>query len=204
MALWEIVLIGAALSVDAFAAGMADAAIDSRMSVFKAAFIALTFAAFQFLMPVLGFYCGSAFSALVEKIAPWLSFVLLLFIGGKALFDYVAEQREINRFLHRTAKTRVSAGQILLQGVATSLDALAVGVTLLAEDVTGGLPVSIYFCSLLIGATTLCFSVISLELGKAVGVKFKDEAQFLGGAVLVFIGVKILLEGVLRRNDKVL
>lgn len=198
MGLFEIIAIGAALSVDAFAAGMADTAIDPRMPVIKAAFIALTFALFQFFMPLLGYYFGSAFSALVEKIAPWLSFTLLALIGGKALFDYAADCGEKNRFLNKNGqKKRVGAAQILLQGVATSLDALAVGVTFLAEDITGGLPVSVFLCGLLIGATTLCFSVIAVELGKAVGVKFRNEAQFLGGAVLVFVGVKILLEGVL-------
>ena len=197
MALWEIILIGAALSVDAFAAGMSDAAIEPRMSVFKFAYIALTFAIFQFLMPLAGYYCGAAFSELVEKIAPWLSFVLLLFLGGKTLLDQVGAQKEGLRTLQKRAGGRVGIGQVLLQGVATSLDALAVGVTLLAEDVTGGLPVSIYGCGLLIGATTLSLSVIAVELGRAVGVRLKEEAQFIGGAVLVIIGVKILLEGIL-------
>ena len=101
------------------------------------------------------------------------------------------------RFLQKSSRAGIGAGQILLQGVATSLDALAVGVTLLAQEVTAGLPVHVVLCSLLIGAITLCFSLLSLAVGKAAGEKLQDGAQFLGGAVLIVIGIKILLEGVL-------
>lgn len=198
MGIAEILLIGAALSVDAFAAGMSDAMIEPHMSAKKAALIALTFAFFQFAMPVLGYYCGAAFSSLVERIAPYLSFALLFLIGGRAVLDGAGETRgAVRPSLSRREGKRIGLLKILLQGVATSLDALAVGVTFFAEDVTRGLPVHIILCSLLIGATTFAFSSVSVRIGKAAGERFSARAQFVGGAVLVFIGFKLLLDGVL-------
>ena len=197
MQVWEIILIGAALSCAAFAAGVSNAAREPLMSKAKAAGIVFTYAFFQFIMPLTGYYGSSAFSALVENVAPYLSFLLLFVLGGKALLDYTKSNGENMRFLQKSSRAGIGAGQILLQGVATSLDALAVGVTLLAQEVTAGLPVHVVLCSLLIGAITLCFSLLSLAVGKAAGEKLQDGAQFLGGAVLIVIGIKILLEGVL-------
>ena len=195
MQLWEIVLIGAALSCDAFAAGVSNAVREPHMSVYKAAGMALTYALFQFAMPLLGYFAGASFSSLVSKIAPWLSFALLCLLGGKALFEVCTEGGTGERFLHK--RKGVNALQIFVQGVATSLDALAVGVALLAQQMSGGLPVSVFSCAALIGATTACLSVCSVALGRAAGERFQGGAQFWGGAILVIIGVKILLEGVL-------
>lgn len=194
MQLYEILLLGAALSVDAFAAGMSDAASCPHMSQSRCAFIALTFGLFQFLMPLLGYFCGTAFTSVVIAIAPYLSFTLLAVIGGKAVID---RQRggALMRRLHK--KSHLGAGKILLQGVATSLDALAVGVAFLAQDAAGNLPVPVVLCSALIGAVTLALTGLAVRLGKAAGSRFEDDAQFWGGAVLVIIGCKLLLEGVL-------
>lgn len=194
MQLYEILLLGAALSADAFAAGMSDAAAWPRMPQSRCALIALTFALFQFFMPLLGYYCGAAFTSAVSAIAPYLSFALLAVLGGKAVLDW---QRggEQARTLHK--KVRLGAGKVLLQGVATSLDALAVGVALLAQDTAGRLPVHVVLCSALIGVTTLALTGLGVRLGKAAGSRFEDGAQFWGGAVLVFIGFKLLFEGVL-------
>ena len=194
MQLYEIILLGAALSADAFAAGMSDAASWPHMSQSRCAFIALTFGLFQFLMPLLGYYCGAAFTTAVAKVAPYLSFALLAVIGGKAVIDWQRGGVAV-RTLHK--KARLSAGKVLLQGIATSLDALAVGVALLAQDAAGQLPVHVVLCSALIGATTLTLTGLAVRLGKAAGSRFEDSAQFWGGAVLVVIGCKLLLEGVL-------
>ena len=94
MSFWEIVLIGAALAMDAVAVSMASGMTEPRMGLGRACAIALTFALFQFGMPLLGYYCGYAFFAAVERIAPWLSFALLVLIGGKMIFDCVKELRE--------------------------------------------------------------------------------------------------------------
>ena len=98
--------------------------------------------------------------------------------------------------LTRTEK-KLGAGKLLMQAVATSLDALAVGVTFLAADATAGLPFHAALCALIIGLVTFLLSFIAVAVGKRAGNRFSDKAELLGGIVLVVIGVKLLLEGVL-------
>lgn len=200
MTIWEVLLIGAALAMDAVAVSMTNGMTEPRMRPAKAAAVALTFAAFQFAMPVIGYYCGYIFAAVVERIAPWLSFALLAFIGGKMIFDCIIEMREKKKaggaaIPHETKP--LGAGKLLAQGVATSLDALAVGVTLLATETQSSLPFHAVACAAVIGAVTFVLSLVAVYLGKKVGNKFADTAGIFGGVVLIAIGLKILLEGVL-------
>lgn len=196
MEVWDILLIGVALSMDAVAVGMTDGMAEPRMGAAKALAIALSFAFFQFAMPIAGYYCGYAFSETVGKIAPWLSFALLSFIGGKMIFDSVMEGKK--RPLARlSARRRLTAGKLLVQSVATSLDALAVGVTLLAEDTAHALPFRAELCALLIGMVTLCCALPAVHIGRRAGTGLADRAEVCGGAVLIAIGIKILLEGLL-------
>lgn len=202
MSVFEIVLIGAALAMDATAIGMASGMAEPRMRTGKAAVTAGTFALFQFFMPLLGYVCGAVFSAAIGRIAPWLSFALLSFLGGKMIVDCVREGRErraeglIRPLLSpRPAKNAAAwAGRLLVQGVATSLDALAVGVTLLAAEVSEGLPAHIAACAAVIGAVTFLLSYAGVQAGRRVGDKFADLAGAAGGIVLVAIGCKLLLE----------
>lgn len=202
MSFLEIVLIGAALAMDAVAVSMASGMAEPHMKTAKAAVMAATFALFQFAMPLIGYFCGYAFSAIVERIAPWLSFVLLALIGGKMLFDCIGELREKARsdalrpMLAPHAQTqRGFAARLIAQGVATSLDALAVGVTLLAVQTSDGLPLHVAGCAAVIGAVTFALSFAGVQLGRRAGDKFADSAGLLGGAVLIAIGVKLLAEG---------
>ncbi len=234
MSVWEIILIGVALSMDAVAVGMTNGMIEPKMRVFKMLLIAGAYGFFQFFMPVLGYYCGYAFSSFVEKIAPWLSFALLGFIGGKMIFDFVknlvkskkAKKEQIAEptaeataeiasepaeataeiALEPTAEAvaapaaqgkKLGAGKLLLQALATSIDALAVGVTLLAAETTEGLPFHVTLCALLIGAATFILSFAAVFAGKKIGNRFADKAGLLGGMILVGIGLKILIEGLL-------
>lgn len=199
MAVWEILLIGVALSMDAVAVGMTNGMVEPKMKLAKSAGIAGMFAFFQFLMPVLGYYCGFAFSALVEKIAPWLSFALLAFLGGKMAVDFVRETLAAKKEAATPVYTQkpLGAGKLFVQAVATSIDALAVGVTLLAAETTEGLPFHVVFCALLIGAVTFLLSFAAVFLGKKAGDRFAGRATLLGGIILIAIGVKILLEGLL-------
>ena len=203
MAIWEILLIGVALAMDAFAVSLTNGMLEPKMSFWKAAIVAGAYALFQFMMPLIGYYCGYAFSSFVAKIAPWLSFVLLGFIGGKMIFD---SAREMYQKRHPSAegveapakeRAKLTAGKLLLQAVATSLDALAVGVTLLAADTGAGLPMHVALCALVIGVITLVLSISAVFIGKKAGDKFSDKAELLGGIILVAIGLKILLEGIL-------
>lgn len=203
MSIYEIVLIGAALAMDAFAVSVANGMAEPRMRIRKLLCIAFAFGGFQFFMPLVGYVCGAAFSSIVEMIAPYLSFALLALLGGKMIFDYFAERFARNRSgaikpllcLHKSGG--LTAGKLLAQAVATSIDALAVGITLLAQERTGGLPAHVAVCALVIGAVTFLLSGIAVELGKRAGAKFTDEAGLAGGLVLVAIGLKLLLEGIL-------
>ena len=195
MQLWELMLIAVALSMDAFAVGMTDGMEEPNMPAPKKAAVAVAFGVFQALMPLLGYYASSAFSSLVERIAPWLSFALLAFIGGKAIFSCIMEERR-GGLLKRAARARLTPAKLFAQAVATSLDALAVGVTLLASEATVGLPFHVALCALLIGLTTFVLSAVAVEAGERVGNRLADRAELLGGGVLILIGLKILFEGV--------
>ncbi len=194
MTIWEVVLIGVALSMDAFAAAMTDGMAEPRMKWIKIALIAATFGLMQCLMPIAGYFFGGIFTALVEKIAPILSFLLLAVVGGKAVAEFFLERRKKGE---ERPPRPAAWGEIALQGVATSLDALAVGVTFLAIETENGLPMSAIWCSVLIGVITFCLSLCAVLLGRKLGDKFAEKAKLVGGCVLIAIGLKILLEGLL-------
>ena len=208
MSVWEIILIGIALSMDAVAVGMTNGMTEPKMAIRKMFLIAFAFGAFQFLMPVLGYYCSYAFAEFVSKIAPWLSFVLLGFLGGKMIFDFFKELRAEKREQSESAGSEPSAeseeaakrpaklglGKLLVQAVATSIDALAVGVTLLAAETQKGLPFHVLLCALVIGVITFSLSLGAVFAGKRVGNRFADKAALVGGLILVGIGLKILIE----------
>ena len=196
MELWEIFIIGVALAMDAVATSLANGMAEPRMRALKMLVMAGAFGLFQFGMPLIGYYCSAAFASLVEKIAPYLSFVLLGFIGGKMIFDAIREGNRQERTLTRREK-RLGGGELVMQAIATSLDALAVGVTLLATETTAGLPYHAVLCTLVIGVVTFALSLAAVFIGKKAGALIADKAEILGGVVLIFIGVKLLLEGVL-------
>ncbi len=184
--------------MDAVAVGMTNGMTEPDMRIGKMFCVAGAYALFQFLMPVLGYYCGYAFSSLVEKIAPWLSFALLAFIGGKMIFDFVKETLEKRRGEPAApAAHPLGVAKLFLQAVATSIDALAVGVTLLAEETAAGLPMHVTLCSLVIGGITFVLAACAVALGKRVGDRFSDKAGLLGGIILLAIGIKILIEGLI-------
>lgn len=190
MSIFDIVLLGAALSMDAAAVGMANGMAEPRMSRQKTLLIALFFGVFQGGMPLLGYFGSSVFSSLVGRIAPYLSFMLLLFLGGKMLIDAASEEEE--RFLVRREGLRLPA--LIAQAVATSVDALAVGVSFMAQEAAGALPLGVPLCALIIAATTFLLSLAAVQVGKLAGDKFSGGAQKIGGLVLVLIGIKLLFE----------
>ena len=197
MAVWEILLIGLALSMDAFAVGMTDGMTEPRMKAKKVLLIAAFFGIFQGMMPIIGYYFSSLFTSLVEKIAPWLAFALLSFLGGKMVFDFFMERRKKQAGESETAEKRTGILKLLVQAVATSIDALAVGVTFLAAETADLLPLHIGYCALIICAITFTLSLAAVCIGKKAGDKFSDKAVLLGGVILIAIGLKILIEGLI-------
>lgn len=219
MGVWEVLLLGLALSMDACAVGMTNGMTNPKLKVKGALLIGGLFGFFQFLMPLIGYYItgviASAFLSTFEKISAWVSFALLGVLGGKMIFecvrDWIKAKRE--KAVCQTCfsdsdevKTteagmrsleNLSLGKLILQAIATSIDALAVGVTLQMAAISQGLVLGAWGSTLTIGVTTFILSTGAVYIGKAIGDKLADKASFFGGLVLVAIGLKILLEGIL-------
>ena len=186
MTLLEIFLIGIGLSMDAFAVAICKGlAMPNKVDKKGALLIALYFGVFQAVMPTLGWLLGSQFARYVTRLAPWIAFVLLAWIGGNMVRESLSkEERE------EEETGSVSPKELLVLAVATSIDALAVGVTFSVLE----LAVSIAVAVILIGCTTFVISLAGVYVGNVFGAKYKSKAEFVGGAILILIGVKILLE----------
>lgn len=224
MTIWEILLLSVALSMDACAVAMTDGMINPKMPVWKALVIGLFFGFFQFLMPVIGYFVtgivADAFVDTFEMISGWVSFILLAFLGGKMLFESIKElvleskQRKEERAKdcvdgcstgiqtadkeqEKREEKPLSFGRLTLQAIATSIDALAVGVTLQMATISGGLALGVWGATGMIGLVTLALSFGAVYIGKLLGNKLADRASLLGGLVLVGIGLKILIESFL-------
>ena len=186
MTLLEIFLVGIGLSMDAFAVaickGLAMPAVNKKQALLIGAY----FGVFQALMPLAGWLLGSQFARHVTKLAPWIAFVLLAWIGGSMLRESLSKKEEDEE----VEPVEVRHKELFLLAVATSIDALAVGVSFSMVE----LSVSIGAAAALIGCTTFAISVGGVFVGHIFGARYKNRAEFVGGAILILIGVKILLE----------
>lgn len=182
----SIFLIGVSLSMDAFAVSVANGLTLRPFRLRYALWMGIYFGLFQFLMPLLGYLLGSTVSRYVEALGPYISFFLLAFIGGKMLFDALRPGGE-----NEEGMTRLSHRRLLLLALATSIDALAVGVSFAFQE---DFPL-LAGCGL-IGCTTFAISFLAALLSSRVpGIK-GSRAGVLGGVVLIGIGIKLLVEGV--------
>ena len=182
----SILLIGVSLSMDAFAVSVTNGLTLKNFSVRHALWMGLYFGGFQFLMPLLGYLLGSTVSHYIMKFGPYISFALLAFIGGKMLLESLrpAEDGE-------AGMSELSHKSLLAAAVATSIDALAVGVSFAFQEDVKLLP-----SCLLIGCTTFVISFLGAMLGKSIPGLGGKKAGVVGGAVLIGIGLKLLVEGV--------
>lgn len=184
MSLFEILLIGVGLSMDAFAVSVING-MCRRGSTFKTAVsCGLCFGIFQGLMPSLGYILGSTFSRYIEKYDHVIALVLLLYIGGKMVLDSIKGDTE------QASGGDLKLSELTLQGVATSIDALAVGVSF-ATLIS---PSSMFGAAFLIAATTLVIAFAGAFIGKRFGDALNNKAQLIGGIILIAIGVKIFVE----------
>ncbi|MCM1330082.1 MAG: manganese efflux pump MntP family protein [Ruminococcus sp.] len=184
MGFLELFLIGVGLSADAFSVSVCKGLNMRRLNLKHAYVIALFFGVFQAVMPLIGYLLGTGFSEYIERFDHWIAFVLLAFIGGKMAVEAVREKDG-----EEDEKTDVlKIGELFVLAIATSIDALAVGITF------AFLKVQILPSVLLIGATTFALSLGGVLLGNRFGAKYKSKAEIAGGVILVLIGVKILLE----------
>ena len=193
MTLLEILLIGIGLSMDAFAVAICKGlAMPDKVDRKGALLIALYFGVFQAVMPALGWLLGSQFARYVTQMAPWIAFVLLAWIGGSMIRESLSKEEK-----EEAEMGAVSHKELLVLAVATSIDALAVGITFACvpiEIIAASPLVNTVVAVCLIGATTFVLSCAGVKAGSVFGSRYKSKAEFVGGAILILIGVKILLE----------
>ena len=182
MGLLELFLVAVGLSMDAFAVAVCQGLCMPKLNLRYAAVIALFFGGFQALMPYAGWLLGAQFAGYIQHLDHWLAFLLLAFIGGKMVFDALKQEdgdKDDSPF---------SVREIFLLAIATSIDALAVGITF------AFLQTNIWVSIGIIGCTTFLLSAVGVFIGHKFGAKHKNKAELAGGIILILIGLKILLE----------
>lgn len=182
------VLLGVGLAMDAFSVSLANGMHEKCMRKGKAFLISGTFAFFQALMPMLGWVCVhtivETFQSF-EKFIPWIALVLLAFIGGKMIVDGIKCKEE-------ECCTKVGLLALLVQGIATSIDALSVGFTIANYDFLLAL-----ISALIIALVTFAICIGGVYIGKTFGMKFSNKATLVGGIILVLIGIEIFVTGII-------
>ena len=175
------VLLGVGLAMDASAVSMANGFKEQNMKIGKMALIALFFGIFQGIMPMAGYLVGHAVLSIIERIVPYLSLIVLLYLGIRMIVGALKkeEKKEIKA---------LTIGALFMQAIATSLDALSVGFTLASLSL-----LEVAVCVTIIALETFAISIFSVEIGKRVGTKLGDKAEILGGAILIFIGLEIFI-----------
>lgn len=185
--IFNSVLLGVGLAMDAFSVSLANGLHDSQMKAGRMNGIAGVFAGFQFAMPLIGWLCVHTivrYFRAFERAVPWIALLLLAFIGGKMLLEGI-------RGGGAETSAGLGIGLLLMQGVATSIDALSVGFTIAGY----GWGMAFAAC-LIIAAVTYALCMAGLILGKKCGMKLSGRAQILGGVILIVIGIEIFIRGV--------
>lgn len=202
MTAFEVILLSVALAMDACALAMTNGMTNPKMPLKKSLLVGGFFGFFQFLMPLIGYFIthliAGAFLDAFEKISAIVSFALLAFLGGKMLTDAIKELRKKDCCPIQENAQDLTISQLFMQAIATSIDALAVGVTLqMAELSSIGLAFGAVGATVCIGVITFALSVAAVYIGKAMGNKLADKATLFGGTVLLLVGLKILLTALL-------
>ena len=181
MGIAELFILAVGLSMDAFAVSVCKGLSIQKLKPRHAVIVGAWFGAFQALMPAIGWLLGSAFADMIEAVDHWIAFGLLAFIGGNMIREALGHEEE-------DADPSLAPIAMLLLAVATSIDALAVGVTF------AFLRVAVVPAVTLIGVCTFAISAAGVKIGNVFGARYKSRAELLGGIVLVLIGLKILLD----------
>ena len=184
MNLWELLLIAVGLSMDAFAVSVCKGLGMSKLRPAHAGIIALFFGGFQGMMPLIGWFLGSHFQKYIVSIDHWVAFGLLVFIGGEMLAESLKKEES-----EEEDGDVIRIKQLFLLAIATSIDALAVGITFALLPGT-----NVVLSVILIGCVTFVLSYAGVGIGFKFGDKYEKKAQFTGGVILILLGLKILLE----------
>lgn len=200
MSFLSIFLTGIGLAMDAFAVSVAKGITLSKIRVKDALKVALFFGGFQAIMPLIGWGAGIYFADYIKAFDHWIAFILLSFIGGKMLLEAIKERKEEydgrlesnevikEELAFKKDKEELSAKNLTILAIATSIDALAVGVSF------AFLGISIFKSIIIIGIITFVLCFIGVLIGERLGDIFKNYAEIIGGLILIFIGLNILLE----------
>ena len=180
MGILELLFLAVGLSMDAFAVSVCKGLSVGKLKIKHCATAGLYFGGFQALMPLLGWLLGKQFEGLIKSIDHWIAFVLLVLIGANMVRESFGKDEDLN--------DSFSFKVMLPLAIATSIDALSVGVTFAFLDV------NIFFAVSLIGVTTFLFSAAGVKIGNVFGTKYKSKAELAGGIILILLGIKILIE----------
>lgn len=182
MSILDLFILAVGLSMDAFAVSVCKGLSLCKIKPKHMCIAGAWFGGFQALMPLIGYFLGSFFAEMIEKYDHWVAFVLLAIIGGNMIKESFDKDEKVD--------SSMDVKSMLLLAIATSIDALAVGVTF------AFLQVQIVPAVSFIGVITFIFSAVGVKIGSLFGTKYKSKAELFGGIVLVLIGIKILLEGI--------
>lgn len=182
MGFWELLLLGVGLSMDAFAVSVCKGLAMKKATLKAELTCGIWFGGFQALMPLIGFYLGTLFADAIQAFDHWIAFGLLALIGGNMLKEAFGDEEE-------NADADLSVRTMFLMAVATSIDALAVGISLAMAG-----NVNIFEAIALIGVTTFLLSACGVAVGNIFGSRYEKKAEIAGGIILILLGMKILLE----------
>ena len=185
----KILLLGATLAMDAFSVSLCQGLSMRTLILKRMLAVALCFGLFQALMPTIGYFVGKGFEKYIVAFDHWIAFILLLIIGGKMIFDVITDKGEDD--CECCKDEPFSIMQLLVMAVATSIDALAAGITL---PTILGKEMSIWTAVSVIGITTFLICLVGVLIGNRFGMKYKNKATLAGGIVLILIGTNILSE----------
>lgn len=185
----SIILLAIALAMDCFAVSIAQGIMGAKLR--SAIAMAILFGIFQGGMPLISYYAGGFFEDFFTRWSHWIALVLLVFIGGKMLVEAYNEHREQKNGAVQPASASLTLSTMLILAVATSIDALSIGVLFIP------VPEVLWFAIAFIAATSTLFSLIGFRLGKSIGKHLPFNANILGGCILIAIGIKIFIEGLL-------
>ena len=185
----ELFLLAVGLSMDAFAVAVCIGLSTAKTNIKKCLIVGLYFGVFQAVMPLIGYFAATLFADKIDSYDHWIAFVLLGFLGGKMIFESFKKEEDEEE--KDGKKSSLRPANMLPLALATSIDALAVGVSFALLDVKIIPAVSF------IGITTLLISMAGVKIGNMFGSRFKSKAEFAGGIILILIGLKILLENLI-------
>lgn len=186
MGITETVIIAISLSMDAFAVALCKGLAMKKIELKSCLIVGAWFGIFQGLMPLIGYLLGSTFAEKITSVSHWIAFILLALIGANMIKESFEKEEEC-------ADCSLGFKVMLVMAIATSIDALAVGVGFAFIDFKPDW--FVYIAFILIALITCILSAIGVKIGNIFGIKYKSKAEFIGGAVLIGLGIKILLEG---------